>query len=293
MKNTLARISHSVWELSKLISKNPASYDLRGDFLRFFHESRNYLERKRGVPEEDRSFLLLQEREAICCLLIHGAGGTPAEMRPLGKHLFDAGCTVYGMRLALNADRGASKVAPSLWRKLSRRGDWQRGGYHCERSLSDAEIVSKALLTFSPRTYVAGFSFGGTIALRLLQRHPLRGAMLLAPGLFPARRGRVVAFSVFKRVAPFAAARVSPLEFSLGEFIERTRARLKSIPQPILAVQGARDAVLSSKGLAFLKGLATNPRSKIVLLDSDRHVIIKGEDAEKVFRLCADFIRET
>jgi len=293
MKNTLARISHSVWELSRLVAKRPDSLELRGDFIRFFHESRIYLERKKGIPEENRSFLLLQEREALCCLLIHGAGGTPAEMRSLGQYLFDAGYTVYGMRLALNAESAASKAAPPLWKKFSRRGGRALDGFSCDLGLSDAEIVLKALLTFSPRTYIVGFSFGGTIALRLLQRHPVKGALLLAPGLFPVMRGRVVAISFLKRFAPFAAKQVSPLDYSLGEFMERTRTQLKSIEQPILAVQGARDTVLSPKGIAYLKALATNPKSKFVLLESNRHVIVKGEDADKVFRLCADFIRET
>jgi esterase/lipase len=290
VKNTLARISHSVWELNKLIAKRSESFDLRSDFLRFFHEDRIYLERKRGIAEENRSFLLLQNREALSCLLIHGAGGTPAEMRSLGRHLFDAGYTVYGMRLSLNPEAGVSKASRPIWKKFSGR---HHDGYHCDRALSDAEIVLRALLTFSPRTYVVGFSFGATIALRLIQRHPARGALLLAPALFPVMRGRFAAFSVLKRVAPFAAKQVSPLEYSLGEFVERSRTHLKAIELPILVVQAARDSVLSSRGVAFLKTLARNPKSKFVLLESARHVIVKGEDSEKVFRLCTDFIRET
>ena len=81
MKDTLARIDHSVWELGKLVAKHPESITLRADFLKFFHESRIFVERKAGGPDADRSFLLLQDHEALCCLLLHGAGGTPAEMR--------------------------------------------------------------------------------------------------------------------------------------------------------------------------------------------------------------------
>jgi esterase/lipase len=173
----------------------------------------------------------------------------------------------------------------------------ERGGLQeaCspDRSLSDAEIVLKAVLAFSPRTYVVGFSFGGTIALRLMRRHHLKGAILLSPGLFPMERGKIAAFSVLKRLAPFAAKQVSPIDFKLGEFIERTRAGLKPIEQPVLVVQAAHDNVLSSKGVSFLKKLAKHPKSKFVLLESNRHVIVKGEDSEKVFRLCADFLKET
>jgi esterase/lipase len=290
-------MNHSVWELNTLIPKHPESSNLRGDLLKFFHENRVYLERKKGVPEEDRSFLLQQDRDAPCCLLIHGAGGTPAEMRPLGRHLFDAGYTVYGMSLALLAEHaGGAAVKPGR-EKLSLRRIRDRGGlqeaYSPDRSLSDAEVVLKAILTVTPRTYLVGFSFGGTIALRLMRRQHVRGAILLAPGLYPMTRGKVAAFSVLKRLAPFAAKQVSPLEFRLGEFIERTRALLKPIEQPVLVVQAARDNILSTKGVALLKKLAKNPRSKFVVLDSARHVIVKGEDSQQVFRLCVDFLRET
>ncbi len=297
MKNTLARINHSVWELNALIAKHPESANLRGDFLKFFHENRIYLERKKGVPEEDRSFLLLQDRDAPCCLLIHGAGGTPAEMRPLGRYLFDAGYTVYGMSLALTAEHADGSAVRRGLEKLSLKRMRERGGvqelYSPDRSLSDAEVVLKALLTVTPRTYLVGFSFGGTVALRLMRRQHVRGAILIAPGLYPMTRGKVAAFSVLRRLAPFAAKQVSPLEFKLGEFIERTREGLKPIDLPILVVQAARDNVLSTKGVSFLKRLAKNPKSKFVLLESARHVIVKGEDADKVFRLCADFLRET
>jgi len=299
VKDTLARIDHSVWELGKLVAKKPESFSLRADFLKFFHESRIFIEKKAGVPESDRSFLLPQNREALCCLLIHGAGGSPAEMRALGEHLFKAGFTVYGVRLALgggdnHASHGSPRRATFHWRKLlEKRGPKKRDGYNWERCLFDAEVVARALLTFTPNTYVAGFSFGGTVALNLLQEAPLKGAVLLSPALFPVADGRYVAFRLVRSVAPFAARGIVPKEYTLVKFLEKTRARIKAVQQPILVIHAARDRVVSPKSLHFLKGVSSNPKSRFELLQSDRHVLVKGDDAAHVFKLCADFLRES
>ena len=297
MKDTLARINHSVWELNKLIAKNPDSFTLRADFIKFFHESRVFIERKRGIPEGDRSFLYLQRREALCCLLMHGAGGTPAEMRALGDHLFKAGYTVYGMRLALETEGNHSSAAPSLgerlrWGGFKKKKAKPKSGYNWERCLVDAEIVLGALLSFSSNTYAVGFSVGATVALNLLQKFPLKGAVLIAPALFPVKDGRYVAFRLVRTVAPFAAKGITPREYALLEFLKKTRASLKSVQQPILVIHGAREKIVSSRSLHYLKGIATNPKSRFELLDSDRHVLVKGDDAAAVFRLCTDFLRE-
>lgn len=299
MKDALARIDHSVWELAKLIAKRPKSFGLRADFLKFFHESRTFIEKKAGVAEGDRSFLLPQDHEALCCLLIHGAGGSPSEMRALGEHLFKAGYTVYGIRLALGGDadrspHGSGRRPSSHWRRLlEKRGPRKRNGYSWERCLSDAEVVADALLTFSPNTYVVGFSFGGTVALNLLKETPFRGVVLISPALFPAADGRYVAFKLMRSVAPFAARGIVPKEYTLVEFLEKTRARIKAVQQPLLVIHAARDRIVSPRSLHFLKGISSNPKSRFELLQSDRHVLLKGDDAASVFKLCTDFLRES
>jgi esterase/lipase len=299
VKDTLARIDHSVWELGRLVAKNPESFTLRADFLKFFHESRIFIERKVGVSETDRSFLYLQNREALCCLLLHGAGGSPAEMRDLAEHLFQAGFTIYGINLSLGAsgsrtsrESGRSRFH---WRKLlnTRPGSPVRGGYNWERCLLDSKVVLSALLTFSPNTYVVGFSLGGTIALNLMPNSPVKGGVLISPALYPAPNGRSIAFKVVRSVAPFAAKGIIPKEFTLMQFLERTRSRVKKIQQPLLVIHAAHDKVVSPKSLHFLKSLSSNPKSRFELLPSDRHVLVKGEDATRVFKLCEEFLRES
>jgi len=298
VKDTLARIDHSVWELGKLIAKNPGSLTLRSDFLKFFHESRIFIERKVGVSETDRSFLYLQRREAPCCLLLHGAGGTPAEMRDLAEHLFQSGYTVYGMNLPLNGagNHVAHEAARSAfhWRRFldKQRGYVSRAGYNWQRCLIDSKVVLDALLTFSSNTSIVGFSFGGTLALNLLQDSRVRGAALISPALFPVADGRYFAFKLVRSVVPFAAKGIVPKEYTLMQFLEKTRSRLKKIEQPILVIHASHDRIVSPKSLRHLKGVSSNPKSRFELLRSDRHVLVKGEDAAAVAKLCVGFLRE-
>jgi len=220
-------------------------------------------------------------------------------MRTLGDHLFKAGYSVYGARLALGgevsaASQEASKGAGLRWARFGRKHQGgARTGYNWERCLSDAEVVLGAVLTFSRNTYAVGFSFGATVALNLMQRFPLRGAVLIAPALFPVKDGRYIAFKLVRSVAPFAAKGIVPREYSLLEFVEKTRTRLTKIQQPILVIHAARERIISARSLRFLKGISENPKSRFELLDSDKHVIIRGDEAQKVFRLCSDFLRES
>ncbi len=296
MKDALARINHSVWELSKLVARHPENYTMRADFLRYYHESRLFGERRANVPEEGRSFLMLQERESLCCCLLHGAGGSPAEMRPLGEHLFRSGYTVYGIRLALGDGAPGTRPAGSARRRTALR-PWRRdvrgrATVDWELCLADADVALGALLTFSPNVYAFGFSFGGAVALNLLRDRPLKGAVLIAPGLFPASAGRSGLFTVVRRLAPFVAREAFPREYGLLEFVERTRARISAIEQPVLVVQASRDPVVSPRSLRFVKERAKNPKSRFEFIEGSRHVLVTGDDAKRVFSLCTDFLRE-
>ncbi len=296
MKDALARINHSVWELAKLVAKHPDSYMIRADFLRYYHESRLFGERRRNIPEEGRSFLMLQEREALCCYLLHGIGGSPAEMRPLGEHLYRSGHTVYGARLALGNDGPGDRIGGRDRRGVARipwrRDGGNRAGYDWERCVADADVVLGALLTFSPDVCALGFSFGGAVALNLLRDRPLKGAVLIAPGLFPATDGRSTLFSFLRTLAPFVAREAFPRESALLEFAERTRARVAAVEQPVLVIQASRDRVVSPRGFHYIKARAKHPKSRFELIDSSNHVLVKGDEARRVYPLCVDFLKE-
>jgi carboxylesterase len=293
LRNTLSNISQTLWELKKKIKEQPESLKLRKELIRLFHESAFYMERRAGVPEEDRSFLLLKERESLCCMLIHGGGGSPREMLPLGSHLYEHGYSVYGIRLPLNSSpSGPSDIGTVRgtfqWKKRV-SDSMLRSWSSC---LSMSEIALETLLDYTPNTYVVGFSFGGTIALNLMQTYPVKGAVLISPALVPFATIRSFVFRALRKVLPPVAQRIAPREDTILDLMERTRTGLRPIPQPLLVIQAANDQILSIRGFEHLRNFASNPRSRFVRLESGGHVLIADEGATDVYRMCSDFIKE-
>jgi len=299
MAKTLERINQSVWEIRERVLLNPGNFEYRMELLNFWIESKIFIERRGGVPEPQRSFLMLQKREAAACLLIHGAGGSPEEMRPLAEHLFGQGLTVLGIRLPLDpaySDTGFTEYAKAIFRRGGRN---HRGGSEADGSgawsacLANAEVALDTMLVYSPDTYVAGFSFGGTIALNLMQKFPVKGTILLAPGLFPAGGTRFAMFWAARRLMPGLTRKAMPVRSMMLDFTERTRANLGSGPieNPMLVIQAADDPVISARGYQFLQKRASSPKSRFVLLGKGGHVIVGGEASGKVFGYCGDFIK--
>jgi carboxylesterase len=296
MAKTLERINQAIWELRAQVTLHPETYEYRRDLLSFWADSRVFVERRSGVPERDRSFLMLQERESVACLLIHGAGGSPDEMRPMAEYLFRQGFTVLGIRLPIDpgyTDSGFAEYARALLSRKPRNGNGKSGVGSWSECLAQSEVALDTLLACSPDTYVAGFSFGGTIALNLMQKFPVKGTILLSPGLFPIGGTRFALFWTARRFMPNLTRKVMPVRSTMLDLIEKTRHSLGSGPieEPILVVQAADDPVISARGYQFLQKRAENRRSKFVLLARGGHVIIKGDGSQKVFGYAADFIK--
>jgi len=294
--NAFANINQTLWELHKKVKQQPGNLRLRKELLRLFLESAQYMERRNHVPEEDRSFLLLQERESLCCMLVHGGGGSPREMRPLGDHLYEHGYTVYGIRLPLNAQQGASgresgykaSFSSFQWKRRVQNGlplSWST-------CLSVSEIALETLMEYTPNTYVFGFSFGGTLVLNLMQRYEVKGAVLISPALVPLATTRSILFRALRKVIRPAARKIAPKEDTMLDLMERTRASFQTIQQPLLVIQAADDPIVSMKGFELLRSKAANPRSRFERLERGGHVLVGSDVARDVYTMCSDFIKE-
>lgn len=282
MKNTLEKLHQSIWELRTRIESGEAGFSHRRDLTRFFHESRLFAERRARIPQEDRSFLLLQERESPCVFLLHGAGGSPEEMREIGDALFRRGCTVYAQRLPLEKV-GEGDIDPERLRAAN-INRWSA-------CLAETSIASEILLACFPETWVAGFSFGGTLALSLMREYPFHGGILVSPAVYPRPSLRYAGFRMLRRFFPGMARRRYPREATVLDLMERSRKGLEAVDAPLLVVQGTRDPVISRRGFDHLRRVLPGERYRFILLDSDRHVIVRGEDGREVARLAGDFMK--
>jgi len=294
--NAFTNINQTLWELHEKVKRQPGDLELRKELLKLFCESAQYMERRNHVPEEDRSFLLLQERESLCCMLIHGGGGSPREMRPRGDHLFEQGYTVYGIRLPLNGQqvssgrgsRRRSSRAAFHWKKRVQNSlplSWSR-------CLSVSEIALETLMEYTPNTYVFGFSFGGTLVLNLIQRYEVKGAVLISPALVPLATTRSILFKALRKVIRPVARRIAPKKDTMLDLMEWTLSAFQTIQQPLLVIQAADDPIVSMKGFELLRSKAANPRSRFVRLEHGEHLLVGSDAARDVFTMCSDFIKE-
>lgn len=116
---------------------------------------------------KDRSILF--EGGGTGVLLVHGLGGTPIEVKSIGRRFVDTGATVLCCQLAGHCGSEADLVATS-W------ADWYAS---VEAALASLEERCSTIL-------VGGLSMGAILAARLAAKHPARvhGILMLAPTLW-------------------------------------------------------------------------------------------------------------
>lgn len=225
---------------------------------------------------EDRSFRW--QAGAPAALLIHGFPGTPAEMRPLGAALRDAGWTVHGLMLpGLGAD-----IATLEQRRFH---DWSAAANQAMETLKRQHAV----------VLLVGYSMGGALALHTALDHRPAGLILLAPfwsfGEGWLRILWPVVHCLFRRVKPLRYADFSAIEVrrallrmyqnidlddpQIQQALRQTTLSLDAIAQvrqlgrrafdraakidvPTLVIQGSRDKVVRSPCTARLRNRLPN-----------------------------------
>lgn len=156
------QINRTIWEIESLLQKRPSDFKLGRELLRAYFLQRFEFDRSLHVPRDDRSFLFLQDEKAPAMLVLHGAHGTPAEVRELGNYFYGKGFTVFCPRLA--------------------RYDLKNRMVTWESWVTAAENALTTVLQYSPNTILAGLSLGslqpggdrGTIRGPLQHRQPRR-----------------------------------------------------------------------------------------------------------------------
>ena len=215
-------------------------------------------------------------------LLIHGLLASPAELRAYGEYLVKQGYTVLGIRIKGHG------TSPHALRDQSWE-DW----YGCvQRGFNILKVCC-------PRIFVAGFSTGGALALKLAAEHypemigviavsvPLKfvnPAFMLVPLLHGTNK-LVGWVSALEGVKPFIDNepehpainyRNTPVRalYELRLLIAQLDDFLPQINIPTLIVYGDEDPIVSAKGAPIIMDKLGSEHKQIQAIKSRHHGIL-------------------
>ncbi len=257
------QINRTIWEIRHLLEQNPKDFELRRELVRTHFLQRFEYDRSHHIPRDDRSFLFLQEDRAPGCLLLHGAKGSPAEMRDLGNYLYSKGYTVFCPRFS----RTDIKERPATW----------------ESWISLADSAYATMADYSKRTLVVGLSLGATVAIILAGLHKIAALALLAPAVTPRLQVKERVSLLTRRVAPSLYSRLTGWNGEVLSAMEHVRESTREIAPPTLVLQARDDRVLSTKGLKLMRKWMTHADSEVVLLPSGSHALTRSKTKDDVF----------
>lgn len=217
-------------------------------------------------------------------LLCHGFTGSPHSLRPWADDLAGRGLTVSVPLLPGHGTR---------WQDMQLTG-WQDWYAEVDREL-------RALGDRCERVFVAGLSMGGTLALRLAQKHgtAVSGLVLVNPSvkadspalravpvlsrLVPSVKG--IASDIAREGAGEVAYDRTPLRavHSLTKFWAVVRAGLPQVTQPLLLLHSAVDHVVHPSNAAVVLSSVSSADVTEVVLERSFHVATLDHDAERIF----------
>jgi carboxylesterase len=206
------------------------------------------------------------------CLLLHGIGGSPAELRGLGAHLAARGYSVLGARLA-----GHGSTPQDYYR--SRWTEW----------VASVEAAYDTLAARCARVVVVGFSLGGVLGLQLTQRRPVAGLVTMGSRVLGGD-WRFTWSPLLRYIYAWRDPSITPLA-ELRALIGQTRPLLPLVRAPALVMQGRAAPVIRPENAeAILAGIAS-PQKELVWWDDTGHqMLVEGPHRLAVYARIADFV---
>ena len=225
-------------------------------------------------------------------LLVHGFTGSPKSMVPWGLHLAKQGFTVRVPRLPGHGTR---------WQDMNVTG-WQDWYAEAERSFLD-------LCQRCESVVVMGLSMGGSLSLRLAEKHgdAVAGLVLVNPAVHSERPDRFALPLIHRLIPSFpgisndikkpgqdeGAYDRLPLRaaYSLTQLWAAVRQDIAAVRQPLLLFRSAEDHVVEPSNAAWILSRVSSRDAVEVVLEDSYHVATLDNDAETIMRMSVDFTR--
>ena len=231
-------------------------------------------------------------------LLVHGYLAAPEEVRPLAQYLHQQGYTVFAPRL-----RGHGTSPEDL--ALRTWEDWlqsvERGYMILANSAKDVVLggfsmgAGLALLAATNMLYKVKAVFAINCAMRLRRR-----TAKLAPAvvLWNKLVDKLVKDEGRRHFVPnepenphinYFRNPISGVK-ELMELMEQLSLRLDRIKVPALLIQSSGDPVVHPEGSKELYENLGSEDKELVMFNSDRHGILRGELSQRLFIRIAEFL---
>ncbi|ACU74917.1 esterase/lipase [Catenulispora acidiphila DSM 44928] len=228
----------------------------------------------------------------IGVLLCHGFTGSPQSLRPWAEHLAEAG---FGVRLPRLPGHGTDwhDMQVTTW------DDWY----------AEVDRAFHELQAGYDRVFVMGLSMGGTLTLRLAERHgaDVAGIVLVNASVKPDK-AVIKLVPVLKLLVPSVAGignainkqGVSELAYSrvplkaLDSFAGGWRtvaADLPKVTQPTLLFRSTADPVVHPSNSAMILSRISATDVTEQVLEKSSHVATLDHDAEQIYAGSVEFVR--
>lgn len=251
------------------------------------------------APSVGRPFILRNADKRVGILLCHGYLAAPAEVRPLGEFLYEAGYSVYGARLK-GFGTGPKQMMSVTWQ------DWQQ-------SFDRAYAILK---NECDEIILGGFSAGALLVLQAAARKKdfIRGLfcintpLVLADRRIPFAPAALAMNKVMKKfhgpevVAEYVENHSETPEINysvnylkgireLTLLIDECRKSLSQIEAPCLIVHGDADPVSKPEGADIIESAIASKVKKKILVRADNHNIVRHGPRDEVFTHVLSFIQ--
>ncbi len=298
LKNFQSTIKALAWRPKYLLRLSLVRHLLKREKDRYLEDCQQSY-RAAGDREicDGAPFLLPGCKPSLGVVLIHSYLAVPEEVKALSRYLRSWGVWVYAPRLpghGTSAENLAGKKYQE-WVEAVENGYVLMSGL-CKRVVVGGVAVGGSLaLDLAARVAdVAGvFAVCSPVALRNYSTNFMPGVdvwnRLLNKMRLGERNGQFLDFSHGNSHVNYRKNPVAGI-WQVGELLESIEKSYGAIRQPALIVQADKDPVVDPKGGVQLFNAIGSTKKELCLLSYDRHILVNGDGAEKVFRKIKRFI---